>query len=47
MYSDEAKEEIDNFLNSKRAYVGTDGQFMASIGTNNVELVLHNLTWPD
>lgn len=47
VYSDESKNEISTFLNSKRAFVGTDGRFISSIATDNVELVLHNLTYPD
>lgn len=45
--SDEAVSEVNNFLNSKKAYVDTDGKFLASVGTDNVQLVLRNLTFPD
>lgn len=43
-YTDESIQEMDGFLNSKRAYVGTDGRPIASIAISTVELVLHNLT---
>lgn len=43
VYSDEARQEIDKFLKSKRAYVGVDGKFMSSFAVSTVELVFHNL----
>jgi hypothetical protein len=43
-YTDESIREIDEFLNSKRAYVGTDGRPIASIAISTVDLVLYNLT---
>jgi hypothetical protein len=43
-YSDEAIEEVDNFLATKRAYVGYDGKFISSTAVSTVNLVLHNLT---
>lgn len=44
VYSDESVQEVDNFLSTKRAYVGTDGRFISSTGVDTVNLVLHNLT---
>lgn len=46
-YSQEAIEECEEFFNSRRAYVGTDGQFINKTGVNTVELVLRNLTGSD
>lgn len=43
-YSDEAIREVDEFLASKRAYVGLDGKFNYSTSVDTVNLVLHNLT---
>jgi hypothetical protein len=43
-YSDEAVKEVDHFLNSAKAYLNTSGQFLSSINTDTVQLVLHNLT---
>ena len=43
-YSDESVAEVDNYLNTKKAYVGTDGKFISSIAVSTVELVFHNLT---
>ena len=45
-YSDETINECKNFFNSKRAYVGTDGQFINTTSVSTVELVLHNMTGP-
>ena len=44
VYSDEAVSEIKNFLNSRRAYVGTDGNFLASTSTDTVDYVMFNIT---
>lgn len=46
LYMDESIREIQDFLASKRAYVGTDGKFISSMGVSTVDLVLHNLTAP-
>lgn len=43
-YSDDSKEEVQNFLSMRRAYVGTDGKFISSINVETVQLVLHNMT---
>lgn len=43
-YSDEAIQEVDDFLSKKRAYVGTDGRFISSVDVDTVKLVLYNLT---
>ncbi|WP_144106714.1 hypothetical protein [Paraburkholderia sp. BCC1886] len=43
-YTDESIAELDDFLGSRRAYVGTDGRALASVAVSTVELVLHNLT---
>jgi hypothetical protein len=44
VYSEEAIQEVDNFLNSARAYLDTSGQLLSSTNVDTVELVLHNLT---
>ncbi len=44
VYSDEAKAEVKDYLQTRRAYVGTDGEFVASTDTSTVGLVLFNLT---
>jgi hypothetical protein len=46
-YSQEAIEECEDFFNSRRAYVGTDGQFINRTGVHTVELVCRNLTGDD
>jgi hypothetical protein len=46
-YSQEAIEECEDFFNSRRAYVGTDGQFINRAGVHTTELVLRNLTGDD
>lgn len=43
-YSDESIVEVDNYFQQKKAYVGTDGNFLSSVAVNTVELVLYNLT---
>lgn len=43
-YTDESIREVNDFLNSKRAYVGTDGRPLASVAIDTVNLVLHNMT---
>jgi hypothetical protein len=43
-YTDESIREVDEFLDSKRAYVGTDGRPLASVAIDTVNLVLHNMT---
>ena len=44
VYSDEAVLEIKNYLASRKAYVGTDGKFLASISTDTINYVLYNMT---
>lgn len=46
-YADESVTEVTRFLNTKKAYVGTDGKFTSSIDVSTVALVMHNLTRPD
>lgn len=43
-YTDESLQEVDHFLQTAKAYLNTSGQFQASVNTDTVELVLHNLT---
>lgn len=45
-YSQEAIAECEDFFNSKRAYVGTDGKFINRTDVYTVELVLRNMTAP-
>lgn len=44
VYSDESIREVQDFLSTKRAYVGLDGKFISSMAVSTVNLVLHNLT---
>lgn len=44
VYSDEAVNEVNKYLNSKKAYVGTDGKFIASTNVDTVSFVLFNMT---
>lgn len=44
LYTTESRDEIKKFLQTVRAYVNTNGQFMASTEVDTVQLVLHNLT---
>ena len=44
VYSEEAIKEVKNFLGSKRAYVGTDGKFKASVSTDTINFIMYNLT---
>lgn len=46
MYSDEAIQEVYEHLASKKAYVGPDGNFTASMDVSTIALVFHNLTSP-
>ena len=43
-YTDEAIQETDAFLNSKKGYVGSNGKFTADCNTDTIKYVLHNLT---
>jgi len=43
-YADESIKEINDFLNSKIAYIDTDGRFIANLRTDTVNYVLQNLT---
>lgn len=43
-YSDEAIREVDEYLLTRKAYVGSDGRFTSSVNVSTVALVLHNLT---
>lgn len=43
-YTDEAIKEVDQFYKSRRAYIGTDGQFIDSTNISTIELVFHNLS---
>jgi len=44
VYSDEARREVQNFFNSKRAYVGTDGRFINDTNVDTIAHVLRNVT---
>lgn len=44
LYSEEAVQEYDEFINSRRAYVGTDGKLIHNTGVSTVQLVLRNMT---
>ena len=43
-YTDEAVKEVDDFLASRKAYIGADGSFLASTDVVTVSLALHNMT---
>lgn len=43
-YSEESLLEVRKFLASKKAYIGTNGDFLASIDVVTVALVMHNMT---
>lgn len=45
-YTDESIAEIEKYFNSRRAYVGTKGEFINSTSISTIELVLHNMTGP-
>lgn len=44
VYSVESVKEVNNLLNKRRAYVGAEGNFLASCSTDTVNFVLYNLT---
>lgn len=44
VYSDEAKQEVKQYLMSKRAYVGTDGRFIRDTNVDTIAHVLRNIT---
>lgn len=46
VYSDNAIKEVNDFFNSKKAYLDTKGNLLFSCGTDTVNYVLHNLTGP-
>ncbi len=43
-YTDEAIAEAQKRATQRRAYIGTDGEFISSTNVSTVALVLHNLT---
>lgn len=43
-YSDESKKEVHDFFKRKRAYVGTNGKFIASFDISTIALVFRNMT---
>jgi hypothetical protein len=43
-YTDEAIKEVRDYFKTRRAYVGTNGQFISSTAVHTAKLVLHNLT---
>ncbi len=46
LYTDEARKEVNNFLNAKKAYVGTDGRFINNTDVDTIAYVLNNITGP-
>lgn len=44
LYTDEAIQEVKDYLKSKRAYVGSDGKLLYSAGVDTVDIVLWNMT---
>jgi len=43
-YSEESVAEYKEFINSRRAYVGTDGKLIHNTGVSTIQLVLRNMT---
>jgi hypothetical protein len=46
VYSDESRREIAEFFETKKAYVGTDGNFIYDTSVDTVAHVLNNITGP-
>lgn len=46
VYSDEAIEEINKTLKSKKFYVGSNGKLNYSVNTDTIKFVLQNMTGP-
>lgn len=46
VYTDEAISEVKVFFNAKKAYVGTDGQFINDTNVDTIAHVLNNITGP-
>lgn len=44
VYSDDSVREVTEYFNKRRAYVGTNGKLIHSVGIDTVAFVLHNLT---
>lgn len=44
LYSEDSIEEVDKFIGSKKAYVGTDGRPIASISVSTLDLIFHNMS---
>jgi hypothetical protein len=44
VYADESMSEVANFLQTRSAYVGTDGRFISSTDVSTVALTMYNLT---
>ncbi len=44
LYSDEAIAEVRGYLNSKKAYVGTDGRLLYDTSVDTIQHVLRNMT---
>ena len=44
LYSDESISENKKFLGSRKAYVGTDGKFLATASSDTINYVLYNMT---
>lgn len=44
VYSQNAREEVQNFIHTRQAYIGADGNFKTSMAIDPIELVLRNLT---
>lgn len=44
LYSEDSIEEVEKFIGSKKAYVGTDGRPLASISVSTLDLVFHNMS---
>lgn len=44
VYSEDSVEEFEKFIQSRRAYIGTDGKLISKTGVSTIQLVLSNMT---
>jgi hypothetical protein len=42
--SDEAVEAVEKFFRSREAYIGSNGEFIASTAVDTIDLVMYNMT---
>ena len=44
VYVEDSVKDIDDYLNSKRAYINTSGGFLDPVGSDLLNMILTNLT---